>query len=103
MRNKLIEILKAKPYGYSSYEDFADYLLAEGVFVPPCKIGDFIEWDTGVSVTYHEIKGFVYNPEDNGLRFVLDICTPTMKCLAVKRILTREEVEQALKGANNDN
>lgn len=77
----------------------ADFLLAKGVIVPPCKVGDFIEWDTGASVTYHEIKGFVYNPGDNGMRFILDICTPTMKCPAVKRILTREEAERVLKGA----
>lgn len=40
MRERLIELLKSKPYGYSSYEDFADYLLAEGVIVLPCKVGD---------------------------------------------------------------
>lgn len=42
MRERLIELLKSKPYGYSSYEDFADYLLAEGVVVPPVKIGDTV-------------------------------------------------------------
>lgn len=39
MRDKLIDILMSKPYGQSSYEEFADYLLAEGVIVPPCKVG----------------------------------------------------------------
>lgn len=34
-REKLIEILQAKPYGHSTYEEFADYLLANGVTVIP--------------------------------------------------------------------
>lgn len=32
-REKLIEVLKNKPYGYSTYEEFADYLLANGVTI----------------------------------------------------------------------
>jgi len=32
-REKLVEILKCQPYGYHTYEEMADYLLANGVTV----------------------------------------------------------------------
>ena len=42
MRSKLIDILKNKPYGYSTYEEFADHLIANGWIRLPCKIGDTV-------------------------------------------------------------
>ena len=33
VKEKLIEVLRNKPYGYSTYEEFADYLIANGVTV----------------------------------------------------------------------
>lgn len=39
MKNKLIDILKSAPYGYKSYEEYADYLLANNVIVLPCAPG----------------------------------------------------------------
>ena len=47
-REKLIEIIGDKPFSseYENYnswewaEHFADHLLANGVIVPPCKVGD---------------------------------------------------------------
>lgn len=50
MKNRLIEILKAKPYGHSTYEDFADYLLANGVILSPCKVGDIVYLTDGIRV-----------------------------------------------------
>ena len=40
MRERLVDILKSKPYGYSSYEDFADYLLENGVIVAPMPMAE---------------------------------------------------------------
>ena len=34
MRDRMIYVLMSKPYGQCSYEDFADYLLANGVILP---------------------------------------------------------------------
>lgn len=45
MRDRLIDILMSKPYGHSSYEEFADYLLAKGVVVLPCKVGETVYAD----------------------------------------------------------
>lgn len=51
MRNRLIELLKKAPlcnkdfelqYSDSTIEKIADYLLANGVIVPPCKVGQTV-------------------------------------------------------------
>ena len=49
-RDRLIEIIGDKPFSseYENYnswewaEHFADYLLSNGVIVPPCKVGDWV-------------------------------------------------------------
>ncbi len=49
-RDRLIELIGQKPFTseYENYnslewaERFADYLLANGVIVPPCKVGDVV-------------------------------------------------------------
>ena len=42
VREKLIKLLKTSPTrnGYTDLEDIADHLIANGVVVLPCKIGD---------------------------------------------------------------
>lgn len=42
-RERLIEILNNAPKSLR-YEDLPDYLLANGVIVPPCKVGDRV-WE----------------------------------------------------------
>lgn len=39
-RERLVELLIDS--NYYTYEDQADYLLANGVIVPPCKVGDTV-------------------------------------------------------------
>lgn len=41
-KEKLIEILQLAPRKYMSYDEYADYLLKNGVIVPPCKVGDVV-------------------------------------------------------------
>ena len=42
-RERLIELLKNVPRNTRAfYDQFADYLLANGVVVPPCKVGDTV-------------------------------------------------------------
>lgn len=50
-RERLIELLCSAPFGSKTFEQqyykstitkIADYLLANGVIVPPCKIGDTV-------------------------------------------------------------
>lgn len=45
MREKLIELLQNAPSdfeGNKNVSTLADYLLANGVIVPPCKVGDIV-------------------------------------------------------------
>ena len=40
MRDRLIELIESARYwGANTSEEIADHLLAEGVIVPPCKVG----------------------------------------------------------------
>ena len=39
MRYRLAKILQSIAYAGRTYEEFADHLLANGVIVPPCKVG----------------------------------------------------------------
>ena len=62
MRDRLIEILKTPIYpkiGVDPAEIVADYLLANGVIVPPCKVGDKLYCVTNLthSIVETVVKG----------------------------------------------
>ena len=43
MRDRLVELIESARYwGANTSEEIADRLLAEGVIVPPCKVGDMV-------------------------------------------------------------
>ncbi len=45
MRDRLIELLQDTAHeknGMPSFSEISDYLLANGVIVPPCKVGDIV-------------------------------------------------------------
>ena len=43
-REKLVDVLRRKPYGQCSYEEMADYLIANGVtFATDNNVGDKVE------------------------------------------------------------
>ena len=46
MRDRLIELLRKSGASFERAlpEEIADYLLANGVIVPPCKVGDKVYW-----------------------------------------------------------
>jgi hypothetical protein len=105
MRDRLIELIQQKQecgWRYTDDEyttdvfnfELADYLLANGVIVPPCKVGD---------VVYTNIKGiglqnsFRINSVDL-LGFSNGIYSWTWHQLGKSVFLTLEEAERALKG-----
>lgn len=96
MRDRLVDILKSKPYGYSSYEDFADYLLERGVIHIPCKVGDIVYKTDGIriyeltilDISLHKNKPYY---ETESLDFDDDAIGKSI-------FLTREEAERVLKG-----
>ena len=103
-RDKLIELLCKAPLGFKTFENqygkstiynFADYLLANGVIVPPCKVGDSIfrvgngkiwEWLIEHIEIYGDEIGFV---DDGENYFTPDKIGKTV-------FLTKEEAEAEL-------
>lgn len=47
-RDRLVELLNAgmSNFGIDYAEEMADYLIANGVICPPCKVGDTIYFNT---------------------------------------------------------
>ena len=119
-RDRLIEFLHIAPLEYAKREKtdermfvefYADYLLANGVIVPPCKVGD-----TVYKISRNKVKeckvvfmgisadekcshfNFVENYADGtfykSYSMVFDVIGKTV-------FLTKEEAEQALKEREN--
>ena len=61
-RDRLIELLEDTAHekgGMPSFSEIADYLLANGVILPPCKVGDrlfCVITDSGINKTYTHIE-----------------------------------------------
>ncbi|MBO5831582.1 MAG: hypothetical protein J6R01_08255 [Alistipes sp.] len=104
MRDKLIELINK---AYSSmwgktfhdrraqYEYFADYLLANGVIVPPCKVGALVfTIDQNKHICSHQIRRIERNSDGcfacSALWFPFSDFGKTV-------FLTREEAEAALR------
>ncbi len=113
MRDKLIELIGDKPFTdeYQSYnswewaEHFADHLLAEGVIVPPCKVGDTIYFVSRGEIipmvvncisfngNYQYCLNCNYADEE---RYGYSLLTFTDKVRGYMFGFTREEAEKAL-------
>lgn len=106
-RDRLIELIFKSEYSdfpchlnNVRIEDFADYLLANGVIVPPCKVGDDIYWidsDTNeIKCQKNDIKAVCYYGEGKFKIISKNENTPedigTRWCM-----LTKEEAEAELK------
>ena len=113
MRDRLIELLKkadknTSDKGITDYADAiadnADYLLANGVIVPPCKVGDtvwsFLENNRLLECEVKQIFvdkkeiGMAYEPKSfRGRMYGVNI-----RAFGKTVFLTREEAEAKLKG-----
>ena len=110
-REKLIEILKASLYGNIdegfdgpelNCENVADYLLANGVIVPPCKVGDKVytygarrvkEWK--ITFCGKNSRGeYYFRAADDGFKNLLEFWHYEIK---QSIFLTKEEAEEKLK------
>lgn len=102
MRDRLIELVKGNPDIWMSdraSEMIADYLLANGVIVPPCKVGDTVYRIAKDEKTIIEERvGEIH------LEFTIDDGTGWHNVwwlkeynLGVTTFLTKEDAEQALK------
>ena len=117
MRDRLIELCNEKistmtfnnsDHWFDFHErisDIADYLLANGVIVPPCKVGDILYYLDRYSKSIETDTVKYFTVTKNG-------CKPILERHNVKFwemyewgktvFLTKEEAEQALKERENN-
>lgn len=106
MRDRLIEMLSKPIYpkiGADPAEVVADYLLDNGVIVPPCKVGDTVYVVDVADVKEHIKKRTVYGYEI-GLVYAIKTMDTRWREYSYyfaqfgkSVFLTREEAERALK------
>lgn len=118
-RDRLIELIEQaeglKNNDFPSVEEIADYLLANGVIVPPCKVGDVmykVVNDKRVKRPYGcEVVGFWFSKDENCnnahlVRYVNGVfdCSFSVPLTDFGKtvFLTKEEAEQALKERVNN-
>ena len=99
-RDRLIELLKNVPRNAKAfYGQFADYLIANGVVVLPCNIGDDLYWidDENNRVRNHKngVAEIIYC--SNGVWKIKDTDGNVDKAGTQYAYLSREEAEKALK------
>ena len=132
MRDRLIELLRQIEFDYSeecvcAFEDgykgtpdfakfFVDHLLAEGVIVPPVKLGQslFVLEDIGIQTLPEIVPLTVYNLAftvfEEGIKSHIVCITKSRKVRHIKgedlgetAFLTREEAERALEEKSKEN
>ena len=104
MRDRLIELLKSgikqleHQVGARTFGDLTNFLLANGVIVPPCKVGDTVYYLDGAEVVKDKVIGVVYSDD-------MDYLTKSVRtydCLLAWENFgktyfgTKEEAEKAL-------
>ena len=110
MRERLIELIESTRYwGSGTSAEIADYLLANGVIVPPCKVGDTVYiidegdectepyvLDVTITAIGYDIGGFWITMDlPLGIKMSAHIGE---RSFGKTVFLTKEEAEAALKG-----
>lgn len=101
MQKRLLELLRKSGESFKRAlpEEMASYLLANGVIVPPCKVGDTVyrvAKHRGVwEVMPREVVSITHRL-DHLYRLVWDIFSTAEDRLGKTVFLTREEAEKAL-------
>ena len=95
-RERLVELLERAPKGLR-YEDLPDYLLKNGVIVPPVNIGDKV-----YRISFTRVTRMKYIQETTISRIAIDYdglwlfcsCNPIVKCKFAELVfLTKEEAK----------
>ena len=103
-RDRLIELIEQaeglKNNDFPSVEEIADYLLANGVIVPPCKVGDKVYYPSGsfdriFEKTVDEIL-ISENESDVGCYIHFASTYMPFENIGKTVFLTKEEAEKAL-------
>ena len=97
-RDRLIEILKVPIHpkiGVDPAEVVADYLLANGVIVPPVEVGDTVWYVDDFTEEIEECTVYGFNVVNGKLSLLVD--NGECKFITRKWHNTKEEAEQKLK------
>lgn len=81
---------------YEKCEKTADYLLANGVIVPPCKVGDTVYEIVQGEISETEAVGFLVC-QDGTILLITKHFFPLSREIGESVFLTREEAEAKLK------
>lgn len=105
-REKIIDIIQKSVDGCSEYwaGQVADGLLENGVFAPPCKVGDTVyEYDNVGRIYESEVVWFYYDKDYK--RVVYDCNTElafSEEAIGKTVFLSRKEAEKALKAREKE-
>jgi hypothetical protein len=115
MRDRLIELLEDTAHekgGMPSFKEIADHLLANGVIVPPCKVGQtiYMPWEYGGTkgiafldvtfIIFDSKKPYIktdFDTDDNGFWKLCNGGVFYFDDFGKTVFLTKEQVEQALR------
>lgn len=106
MRDGLIDLLiEAKREGSETAQ--ADYLIANGVILPPCKVGDkvYLVCRNRNTMEWYISEENVYSISayNNGIEiYITPIVSFTEMEIGVRLFLAKEEAEKALKERESD-
>lgn len=110
MRDRLVELLlKSDPLHERDLDDdlvdgeieaIADHLLAEGVVVPLCKVGDTVYQTDGIRI--YELEMFDISWRNNKPYYETESIDFDDTAIGRSIFLTREEAEKALAERRND-
>ena len=112
MRDRLIELLTNdlyradNPLQFTSdeiVERIANMLLANGVIVPPCKVGDRCVFDTAMIIlnTWNDVTGALHKGS-SWYAELESVIEDIVKLSFGAGVLYREQAEQALKGGSDE-
>ena len=111
MRDRLIELIRRgmnkhevtiENYVIPTSDYLADYLLENGVIVPPCKVGDKLYIVAKVSKEIVECTIIGAWVSDHSCTVITDCGTIHNESFGKTVFLTIEEAEQALKGGEGE-
>jgi hypothetical protein len=103
-KERLVELLGNAPIGVNGItlldkheqkviEEVADYLIANGVVVPPCKVGSKVYWQNmGGKITEATVIKLLQARVDNGFEYDIPF-----EEIGKTVFLSREEAEKALR------
>lgn len=109
MRDRLIELLRVPIYpkeGADPAEVVADYLLDNGVILPPCNVGDTVwfvrDGKRDGKIEETTVEKIVLKGKGVYIKLACNAMYET-SCNSIGKtvFLTKEEAEQALKGEQN--